>query len=79
MRAYGKDAMELHDIAAVWAAIAYPPWLEGSAPGWTTRRRLFLMERYAMPYAIVLDNESTDPQIQDRRAHARHVCRRQAR
>lgn len=57
MRAYGKDAMELHDIAAVWAAIAYPPGLEGSAPGWTARRRLFQMERYAMCYALVRDNE----------------------
>jgi len=45
MRAYGKDAMELHDIVAVWAAIAYPPWPEVSAPGWTARRRLFQMER----------------------------------
>lgn len=53
MRAYGLDGMELHDIVAVWAAIAHPPGLEGSAPGWTTRRRLFLMERcVALPYAI---------------------------
>ena len=60
MRAFGKDAMELHDIAAVWAAIAYPPEQEGSAPGWTVRRRLFKMERYAMPYALARDNESMD-------------------
>lgn len=53
MCAYGKDAMELHDIAAVWAAIAYPPGLKGFAPGWTVRRRLFQMERYAMPYAAM--------------------------
>jgi inosine-uridine nucleoside N-ribohydrolase len=46
MRAYGLDAMKLHDIVAVWAAIAHPPGLEGSAPGWTGRRRLFQMERY---------------------------------
>ncbi|KAH9986999.1 nucleoside hydrolase [Russula compacta] len=45
MRAYGQDGMALHDIVAVWAAIAHPPGLEGSAPGWTARRRLFLMER----------------------------------
>ena len=79
MCAYGKDAMELHDIAAVWAAIAYPPGLEGSAPGWTVRRRLFQMERYAMPYALPRNSESTDSDSQDWRAHARHVRRRQAR
>jgi len=45
MRAYGQDAMILHDIVAVWAAIAHPPGLEGFAPGWTARRRVFLMER----------------------------------
>ena len=50
MRAYGLDAMILHDIVAVWAAIAHPPGLEGSAPGWTTRRRLFQMERYVCLY-----------------------------
>ena len=60
MRAYGKDAMELHDIAAVWAAIAYPPGLEGSVPGWTIRRRLFQMERYAVSYVLARNNESTD-------------------
>lgn len=55
MRAFGRDAMELHDIVAVWAAIAHPPGLEGSAPGWAARRRLFLMERYAMHYKVVCD------------------------
>ncbi|KAI0247287.1 Inosine/uridine-preferring nucleoside hydrolase domain-containing protein [Lactifluus subvellereus] len=45
MRAYGQDAMVLHDIAAVWGAIAHPPGLQGTAPGWTVRRRLFRMER----------------------------------
>ncbi|KAH9971125.1 nucleoside hydrolase [Lactifluus volemus] len=45
MRAYGVDAMELHDITAVWAAVAHPPGLQGSAPGWTVRHRLFQMER----------------------------------
>jgi hypothetical protein len=60
MRAYGRDAMELHDIAAVWAAIAHPPGLEGSAPGWTARRRSFLMERYAMPYPVACDTHRVD-------------------
>ncbi len=47
MRAYGLDAMQLHDITAVWAAIAHPPGLEGPAAGWTFRRRLFSIERCA--------------------------------
>lgn len=76
MRAYGRDAMELHDIVAVWAAIAHPPGLEGSAPGWTARRRLFLMERCVMSYSVACDNESMDPDAQDWRAHARNVRRR---
>jgi len=45
MRAHGLDGIELHDIAAVWAAIAHPPGLEGAAPGWAVRRRRFEMER----------------------------------
>lgn len=60
MRAYGRDAMQLHDIAAVWAAIAHPPGLEGSAPGWTARRRSFLMERCAMPYMVASDTNRVD-------------------
>jgi hypothetical protein len=48
MRAHGLDGLELHDIAAVWAAIAHPPGLEGAAPGWTVRRRRFEMERCVM-------------------------------
>ena len=50
MRARGVDGIKLHDIAAVWAAIAHPPVLEGAAPGWTVRRRRFEMERCVMPY-----------------------------
>ena len=50
MRAYGLDGMQLHDIAAVWAAIAHPPGLEGAAPGWTVRQRRFEMERCVMSY-----------------------------
>ncbi|KAI9437595.1 nucleoside hydrolase [Lactarius indigo] len=45
MRALGLDGMELHDIAAVWAAITHPPGFKGAAPGWTVRRRRFEMER----------------------------------
>ena len=32
MCAYGRDGVEPHDIAAVWAAIAHPPRLERAAP-----------------------------------------------
>lgn len=45
MRASGRDALELHDITAVWAAIAHPPELEGPTSGWAFRRRLFQVER----------------------------------
>ncbi|KAI0301088.1 Inosine/uridine-preferring nucleoside hydrolase domain-containing protein [Multifurca ochricompacta] len=33
MRGFGRDGIKLHDITAVWAAIAHPPGLEGTAPG----------------------------------------------
>ncbi|KAF9018015.1 nucleoside hydrolase [Hymenopellis radicata] len=47
MLQFGKDAMELHDIVAVWCAIANPPWLSPSlAPGWAASRRVFEIERY---------------------------------
>jgi hypothetical protein len=53
MRASGRDAVELHDIAAVWAAIAHPPGSEKPTPGWAFRRRLFQIERYnALPYTF---------------------------
>lgn len=50
MVSFGKDAMELHDIAAVWCAIANPP-LEDGAPttltaGWDGVHRIFDVERY---------------------------------
>ncbi|KAJ7072537.1 Inosine/uridine-preferring nucleoside hydrolase domain-containing protein [Mycena amicta] len=45
----GKDAMELHDIVAVWCAIENPPVSEGGvdtlAAGWKARRRIFDVER----------------------------------
>lgn len=49
MLSFGKDAMELHDIAAVWCAIENPPFANGSAstlaPGWSVVRRIFDIER----------------------------------
>jgi len=52
MVSYGKDAMELHDIVAVWCAIANPPVeveTAGALPklqsGWKASRRRFQIER----------------------------------
>lgn len=49
MIAFGKDAMELHDIVAIWCAIANPPLANGEpvtlAPGWRGSRRVFDVER----------------------------------
>ncbi|KAI8993054.1 nucleoside hydrolase [Trametes punicea] len=52
MRDFGKDAMELHDIAAVWCAIENPPMKdehEHALPtlqhGWKATKRKFDIER----------------------------------
>ena len=49
MLLFGKDAMELHDIVAVWCAIANPPALHDGPPrfaaGWNAEKRLFDIER----------------------------------
>lgn len=47
MLQFGKDAMELHDIVAVWCAIENPPALESVAmnPNWKGSRRCFEIER----------------------------------
>ncbi|KAG6898127.1 hypothetical protein C0992_004843 [Termitomyces sp. T32_za158] len=44
MVSFGKDAMELHDIVAIWCAIENPPGCDLS-PGWKTRSRFFDIER----------------------------------
>ncbi|KAG5730996.1 hypothetical protein E4T56_gene12947, partial [Termitomyces sp. T112] len=44
MVSFGKDAMELHDIVAVWCAIENPPGCSLSR-GWKTRSRIFDIER----------------------------------
>lgn len=48
MLQFGKDAMELHDIVAVWCAIENPPIKEGLpntlGMGWKTRTRSFDIE-----------------------------------
>jgi hypothetical protein len=53
MISYGKDAMELHDVVAVWCACMNPPHPEpivrNNAPllatGWSYQRRTFKIER----------------------------------
>jgi hypothetical protein len=50
MLQFGKDAMELHDIVAVWCAIENPPVLQDAcadtlALGWKATRRKFEIER----------------------------------
>lgn len=50
MLSYGKDAMELHDVVAVWCAMENPPVPDGEpgeflAPGWGMLRRVFDIER----------------------------------
>ena len=51
---FGKDAMELHDIVAVWCAIENPPFADDApmtlAPGWQGTTRVFDIERFVTPY-----------------------------
>jgi inosine-uridine nucleoside N-ribohydrolase len=53
MLSFGKDAMELHDIVAVWCAMENPPLPDNQdtemtlAPGWRALRRKFDIERCA--------------------------------
>ncbi|KAI9569734.1 nucleoside hydrolase [Boletus coccyginus] len=52
MVTFGKDALELHDVVAVWCAIENPPEtvveenaLPGLSPGWAAVKRKFDIER----------------------------------
>ncbi|KAJ3565909.1 hypothetical protein NP233_g7341 [Leucocoprinus birnbaumii] len=49
MLSYGKDAMELHDVVAVWCAMENPPAQDGKgnvlSPGWSVLPRIFDIER----------------------------------
>lgn len=49
MLQFGKDAMELHDVVAVWCAIENPPLLDAVpmvlAPDWQGCQRVFDIER----------------------------------
>ncbi|KAG1751646.1 nucleoside hydrolase [Suillus paluster] len=48
---FGKDALELHDIVAIWCAIENPPEINpvcdfpGMSPGWAVAERTFDIER----------------------------------
>ena len=54
---FGKDALELHDIVAIWCAIENPPeigsvcGLPGMSPGWTVVERTFDIERCGLEYS----------------------------
>ena len=49
MLRHGKDAMELHDVVAVWCAIENPPLPYAApmvlTPGWQGCKRIFDIER----------------------------------
>lgn len=45
MLQYGKDAMELHDIVAIWFAVENPPSAANLSPQWKMRHRSFDIER----------------------------------
>ena len=66
MVTFGKDALELHDIAAVWCALANPPDSAGTedglpsmSPGWAVVRRNFDIERSAPAYIRYLCTNET--------------------
>lgn len=50
MQSYGKDAMELHDIVAIWCAMENPSFPDSKfdgpclIPGWHALRRTFGIE-----------------------------------
>jgi len=54
MLQFGKDAVELHDIVAVWCAIENPPFQDHEAitfgNGWKAHARIFDVERYISRY-----------------------------
>jgi hypothetical protein len=59
MLQYGKDAMELHDIVAVWCAIENPPFADDEpmslGAGWVGTPRVFEIERCANLLHIILN------------------------
>lgn len=89
MLEFGNDAMELHDVVAVWAAAKNPPVKDdaeevdlGLMEGWGATRRKFAMERYVLAFAAIgtlreLIHTLTWCKRQDGRAGAWDVHRRQ--
>ncbi|KAK7472934.1 hypothetical protein VKT23_001039 [Stygiomarasmius scandens] len=45
MLQFGKDAMELHDIVAVWFAVSNPSQEDALSSGWKVSKRIFDVER----------------------------------
>ena len=58
MLQFGKDAVELHDVVAVWCAIENPPFLDTApmalAPGWQGCKRVFDIERRVLLLKLLL-------------------------
>ena len=56
MLQFGKDAMELHDIVAIWCAIEHPPLPDCAlitfADGWKGYSRTFDIERYCSLFIV---------------------------
>jgi len=46
MLQFGKDAMELHDIVAVWFAVSNPSQEDALSSGWKMSKRIFDVERF---------------------------------
>lgn len=67
MLEFGNDAMELHDVVAVWAAAKNPPVKDdaeevdlGLMEGWNATRRKFAMERYVLPLTAIGITQEAD-------------------
>lgn len=67
MLEFGNDAMELHDVVAVWAAAKNPPVKDdaeevdlGLMEGWGATRRKFAMERYVLAFAAIGSPQGAD-------------------
>jgi hypothetical protein len=58
MLQFGKDAMELHDIVAIWCAMERPPICSSSAElftsKWQCKRRTFAIERFVAVLQFVV-------------------------
>lgn len=62
---FGKDAMELHDVVAVWFAANNPPCNEEHVlpkliDGWEAHLRLFQVERYVYYFLLRITQNLPD-------------------